>query len=105
MNIDDRVSKRTRGSQRAGARRGKVKMWKNWQRVRRNNISTLMLRCVPTKLTGDAAPAAPERMQTEEKSMNGFASSKTEVFEKIEESFRQCRGSKISMMTRSRSCA
>ena len=36
----------------AEARRGKEKMLKNWQRVRRNNISTLMLRCGPTKLTG-----------------------------------------------------
>ena len=41
---------------------------------------------------GDAAAAAPEQMQTEGKSMNRFAPSKTEVFEKIEESLRQCKG-------------
>ena len=43
-------------------------------------------------VAGDAAAAAPEQMQTEEKSMNSFASSKTEVFEKIEESLWQCQG-------------
>ena len=41
---------------------------------------------------GDAAAAAPEQMQTKEKSMNRFAPNKTEVFENIEESPRQCKG-------------
>ena len=56
-------------------------------------------------VTGDAAAAAPEQMQQDVTSMNSFASSKTEVFEKIEESHRQCKGSKISTMTRSWRCA
>ena len=41
---------------------------------------------------GGAAAAAPEQMQTEEKSVSVFASSKTEVFELTEESLRQCKG-------------
>ena len=40
----------------------------------------------------DAGATAPQQMQTEEKSMNSFVSSKTEVFEKIGESLRQCKG-------------
>ena len=38
------------------------------------------------------AAAAAEQMQTEEMSMNSFASSNTELFETIEESPRQCKG-------------
>ena len=68
------VKRNVSDSQRAEARRGKVKMWKNWQRRRKKNILMQMLRCL-----GAAADAAPEQM-------NSFVQSKTEVFEKIEES-------------------
>ena len=69
-------------SQRAEARRGKAKkMWKNWQRKRKNNILMPMLRCLLTRHVGDAADAAPEQK-------NSFVQSKTEVFEKMEESLR-----------------
>ena len=34
----------------------------------------------------------PKQVQREEKSRNSFVSSKTEVFQKIEESLRQCKG-------------
>ena len=40
----------------------------------------------------NAAAAAPDQMRTEERSMNSFASSRAEVFEKIEELLRQCKG-------------
>ena len=51
-------------------------------------------------VVADAADAAPEKMNT-------FVQSKTEVFEKIEESLRPLtvHGRKISMMMRSWSCA
>ena len=39
----------------------------------------------------DAAAAASEQLQTEEKGMNSSVSSKREVFEMIEESFRHCK--------------
>ena len=45
---------------------------------------------------GDAAAAAPEQMQTEGKSMNRLTSRQTDVLEKIEESLRQCKGSRRS---------
>ena len=66
------VKRNVSDSQRAEARGGKAKTWKN-------NILMPMLRCLP--VVGDAADAAPEQM-------NSFAQSKTEMFEKIEESLR-----------------
>ena len=79
--------------------------------MRRNNISTLTFRCVPTKFSriedvaGDAAAAAPAQMHQEEQSMNSFASRKTEVFEKIDLALGQGKGVKVSTMMNSWSCA
>ena len=84
------VKRNVSDSQRAEARRGKAKTWKNWQRRQKNNILMPMLRCLPTRhwrvedVAGDVADAAPEQM-------NSFAQSKTEAFEKIEESLRPLR--------------
>ena len=67
------VKRNVSDSQRAEARRGKAKTWKNWQRRQKNNILMPMLRCLHTRhwrvedVVGDAADAAPEQM-------NSFAS-------------------------------
>ena len=80
MNMDERDSKRPRPEE-AGRRRGGVDV-----EMRSSKISKLV------NVAGDAAAAAPELMQNEDESMNSFVLSKTEVFEKIEESLRQCKG-------------
>ena len=48
-NTDDRETIRVRFTESRGQRKGKVKMWKNWQRRRKNNILTRMLRCLHTR--------------------------------------------------------
>ena len=51
-----------------------------------------MLRCLPTKLTGlkmSQEMRQPQRQNRRKR--RGFASSETEVFEKIAESLRQCK--------------
>ena len=82
------VKRNVSDSQRAEARKGKVKMWKNWQRRRKNNILMLMLGCLHKTwrveyVVGDAADAAPEQMNilldAREQSMNSFVQSKTDV--------------------------
>ena len=92
------VKRNVSDSQRAEARIGKAKTWKNWQRGRKNSILVPMLRCRSTqdmenrRRCRDAADAAPEQMNmlldAREQSMNSFVQSKTEVFEKFEESLR-----------------
>ena len=92
------VKRNVSDSQKAEVRKDKVKMLKNWQRRQKNNILMQMVE-VPAHKTwrvedvvGDAADAAPEQMNillcAEEQCMNSLTSSKTEVFEKIEESLR-----------------
>ena len=74
-------------SQKAEVRKDKVKMSKNWQQRRNNNILMQMLRWPAHKtwrvedVVADAADAAHEQVIS-------FVQSKTEVFEKIEESLR-----------------
>ena len=73
------------------ARRGKAKMWKSWQQLAAKaeeqhlDADVEVGRCHKTwrveDVVGDAADAAPEQMDS-------FVQSKTEVFEKIEESLR-----------------
>ena len=92
------VKRNVSDSQRAEARRGKARTWKNWQRRREEQHFDADVEVLAHKtwrvedVVGDAADAAPEQMNillcAEEQSMNSFASSKTEVFEKIEESLR-----------------
>ena len=73
-------------------------MWKNWQRdaeeqhLDADGEVCAHKTCRVEDVAVDAAAAAPEQMQTDEKSMNSFAPSKTEVFKKIEVSLRQCKG-------------
>ena len=68
-NTDDR-ERNVSNSQRAEARRGKAKTWKNWQRRQKNNILMPIVE-VPAHKTwtvedgvGDAADAAPEQMNS-----------------------------------------
>ena len=91
------VKRNVSDSQGAEARKGKVKMSKNWQRRRKNNILMLMLRACTQDMEGrrrcrDAADTARQQMNmlldAREQSMNSFVQSKTEVFEKIEKSLR-----------------
>ena len=55
-----------------------------WRPTRKDNISTLTMRCVPTKLTGLKMPQRmrqPQRQNRYRHAMNSFASSKIEVRE------------------------
>ena len=69
-------------------------MWKNWQRdaeeqhLDADGEVRAHKTCRVEDVAVDAAAAAPEQME----SMNTFASSKTEVFKKIEVPLRQCTG-------------
>ena len=88
-NTDDREVKRVRFTESRGQKRGKVKMLNNWQRRRKNNILMQMLRCLHTR-HGELKTHSRQRMQRMQRpeQMNSFVQSKTEVFEKIEESLR-----------------
>ena len=74
-------------SQKAEARKDKVKMLKNWQQRRKKQHLDADVEVSAHKtwrvedVVADAADAAPEQM-------NSIVQSKTEVFEKIEESLR-----------------
>ena len=74
MNTDDRGSKRARFAEQC------------------EGVEELAANAEEQHLDADVeARVAPELMQQEKTSMYSFASSKTEVFEKIEESLRQCK--------------
>ena len=48
-NTDDREAKRVRVAESQGQKKGKVRMWKNWQRELNNHILMPMLRCQHTR--------------------------------------------------------
>ena len=96
MNTDDRESKRVRFAESRGQKRqgeDVEELAANAEEEQHLDADVEMRAHKTYRVeddTGDAAAAAPEQMQQEETSMNSFASSKTEVREKIEESLRQC---------------
>ena len=103
-NTDDRETKRVRFTESRGQKRQGEDVEELAAKAEEQHLDADVEagRCHKTwrveDVAGDAADVAPQQM-------NSFVQSKTEVFEKIEESLRPFAWSKISTMTRSRSCA
>ena len=97
MNTDDRDSKRVKFAESRGQKRPGEDVEEVSAKAEKQHLDDdVEVRAHKTyrveDVVGDAAAAAPEQMQTEDRSMNSSACSKTEVFEKIEESLEQCKG-------------